>query len=241
MATCAIVPCYNVDALCGPIVNETAQFVDHVIAVNDGSTDQTAAVLAETRSEVLTHARNRGKGAALLTAFHAVLDDPRYEDVDMIVTLDGDGQHQPREIFRLKEFFRGEAPCMVIGSRNVLRADIKFRRRFGNWLSTYFIGIACRQPIPDTQSGFRLFTREGLRDVLPYLHAGRYETETEFLIAASRLGYQVISAPITTIYNPEAERTSNFGPVRDTVRVAKVMLYYLLVKPYRKWHADRTW
>ena len=50
-----------------------------------------------------------------------------------------------------------------------------------------------------------------------------------------------MNAPVTTIYNPAAERTSNFGPLRDTVRVARVMLYYLLVKPYRKWHEERAW
>ena len=76
-------------------------------------------------------------------------------------------------------------------------------------------------------------------EILPYLTAGRYETETQFLIAAARLGYQVVNAPVTTIYNPAAERTSNFGPLRDTVRVARVMLYYLLVKPYRKWHTPQ--
>lgn len=241
MATCAVIPCYNVGTLCGPVVQETAQYVDHVLVVDDGSTDDTAAVVRETPARVITHARNRGKGAALITAFNTIASDPAYADVDMVVTLDGDGQHQPRELFKLREYFRGEEKCIVIGSRNVLRSDIKFRRRFGNWISTYFISIACRQPISDTQSGFRLFTRETMLAVMPYLRPGRYETETAFLIAASRIGYRVVGAPISTIYNPAAEHASHFGPLRDTARIAKVMLYYLLIKPYRKWHEDRTW
>ncbi len=240
MATCAVIPCYNVGDLCEPIIQETAQYVDRVLVVDDGSTDATAAVLSGTPAHVITHERNQGKGAALLSAFRTIATDPAYADVDMVVTLDADGQHQPRELFKLQQYYRGEVKCVVIGSRNVLRSDIKFRRRFGNWLSTYLISIACRQPISDTQSGFRLFTRETMEAILPYLRAGRYETETAFLIVASRLGYQIIGAPISTIYNPDAERASNFGPVRDSLRVGKVVWYYLLVKPYRKWHAERA-
>lgn len=240
MGTCAVIPCYNVGELCQPVIEETARYVDKVLVVDDGSTDGlTAQAIAETNAHVVRHPENRGKGAALLTAFTTLAEDPTFEDVDLVITLDGDGQHRPLEIFKLKQFFNGELKSIVIGSRNVLRPDIKFRRRLGNWLSTYFISIACRQPIPDTQSGFRLFTRDAMLDILPYLREGRYETETEFLIVASRLGYQMVTCPVSTIYNPAAEATSNFAPLRDTARVARVMLYYLLVKPYRKWHVSR--
>jgi len=228
MKTCAIIPCYNVGDLCVPVIEQTDKLVDKILAVDDGSTDGTPEHLASTGVAILTHERNAGKGAALITAFEHVLKSPEYGEYDAILTIDGDGQHDPEEIPGLLEAYRREPDSVVVGTREVDRPDIKWRRRWGNIISRYFISKACGQYIPDTQSGFRVFSRELLREILPGLGPGRYETETAFLILAARAGRKMVPATISTIYTDEAEQVSSFDPFLDTYLVFKVVAKSIL-------------
>ncbi len=228
MKICAVLPCYNVGDLCVPVIEQTTGFVDKILAVDDGSTDDTPKHLARTGVATLTHKQNAGKGVALITAFNHILDDPEYEEYDSILTIDGDGQHKPQEIPALIEAYAREPDSLVVGTREVDRPDIKRRRRWGNITSRYFISWACGQYIPDTQSGFRIFSRELLTRILPGLGPGRYETETAFLILAARAGRRIVPAPISTIYTEEAEQVSSFNPYLDTYLVFKVVAKSIL-------------
>jgi glycosyltransferase involved in cell wall biosynthesis len=228
MKACAIVPCYNVGALCVPVIEQTRNFVDGIIAVDDGSTDDTALHLAKTHAEVLKHERNAGKGAALLTAFNHFIISKTYADFDTVLTIDADGQHNPKEIRLLLDAFVANPDCVVVGTREVDRSDIKFRRRLGNILSRYFISKVCRQYVPDTQSGFRVFSRGLLQKIMPGLIPGRYEMETAFLIRAARAGYRIVPVTVSTIYTDAAERVSSFNPYLDTYLVFKVVAKSIL-------------
>jgi glycosyltransferase involved in cell wall biosynthesis len=228
MKTCAVVPCYNVGSLCVPVIEQTQKYVDRVIAIDDGSTDDTASHLAATAAEILTHKKNAGKGAALLTAFRHILTEPQCKDYQLIITIDGDGQHNPEEIDALLNKCSADPNCIVVGTREVNRPDIALRRRLGNILSRYFISKVCGQYIPDTQSGFRVFPRELLRKILPRLQPGRYEMETAFLILAARAGYKIVSHEISTIYTEDSNRVSSFNPYLDTYLVFKVVLKSIL-------------
>ena len=228
MKICAVLPCYNVGDLCVPVIEQTTEFVDKILAVDDGSTDDTPKHLAKTGVATLTHKQNEGKGVALITAFNHILDDPEYEVYDAILTIDGDGQHEPQEIPALIEAYKREPGSLVVGTREIDRPDIKRRRRWGNITSRYFISKACGQYIPDTQSGFRIFSRELLATILPGLGPGRYETETAFLILAARAGRKIVPAPISTIYTEEAEQVSSFNPYLDSYLVFKVVAKSIL-------------
>jgi glycosyltransferase involved in cell wall biosynthesis len=230
MKTCAIIPCYNVGALCVPVMERTRQFVDKLIAVDDGSTDDTPQHLSATGATVLTHEHNAGKGVALITAFRHFLESPECRDYGSVLTIDGDGQHDPSEIGLLLDAHAADPDSVVVGTREVDRPDIKFRRRWGNILSRYFISKACGQYIPDTQSGFRVFSREVLREVMPHLRPGRYETETAFLILVARAGRRIVPVAISTIYTDEAERVSSFDPYLDTYLVFKVVAKSILFR-----------
>jgi glycosyltransferase involved in cell wall biosynthesis len=214
--------------LCVPVIEQTRTSVDTVLAVDDGSTDDTGRHLASTGIRVLTHEQNRGKGAALLTAFRHVLDDPDFAEYNALLTIDGDGQHNPQEIGPLLTAYEAAPDSVVIGTREVDRPDIKWRRRWGNILSRYFISKACGQYIPDTQSGYRVFSRELVQKILPGLGPGRYETETAFLILAARAGHRIVPVGISTIYTDEAERVSSFDPFLDTYLVFKVVAKSIL-------------
>jgi glycosyltransferase involved in cell wall biosynthesis len=228
MKTCAVMPCYNVGDLCIPVIEQTRRLVDTILAVDDGSTDDTGLHLASTGVPIISHLQNAGKGAALITAFRHILESPEYKDYDSILTIDGDGQHNPKEIRQLLDAYATDPNSVIVGTREVDRRDIKFRRRWGNIISRYFISKACGQYIPDTQSGFRVFSRDVLRKVLPGLGPGRYETETAFLILAARGGHRITPVSISTIYTDEAESVSSFNPYLDTYLVFKVVAKSIL-------------
>jgi len=228
MKTCAIIPCYNVGDLCVPVIEQTREFVDCILAVDDGSTDNTPRHLSSTGVAILTHKQNAGKGAALLTAFNHILQSSEYEQYDLLLTIDGDGQHDPKEIRQLLAAYSAAPDSVIVGTREVDRPDIMFRRRLGNRISRYFISKACGQYIPDTQSGFRVFSREVLQKILPGLGPGRYETETAFLILAARAGHKIVAANISTIYTDEAESVSSFNPFLDSYLVFKVVAKSIL-------------
>ncbi len=213
-----------------PVIEQTRNFVDSIIAVDDGSTDDTAVHLARTEAKVLTHEHNAGKGAALFTAFRYFVASAEYAGFDTLLTIDADGQHNPQEISKLLDAYAAQPDCVVVGTREVNRSDIKFRRRLGNIVSRYFISKACGQYIPDTQSGFRVFSRGLLQKIMPGLNPGRYEMETAFLILAARAGHRIVPVTVSTIYTDAAERVSSFDPYLDTYLVFKVVAKSILFR-----------
>ena len=107
----AIVPAYNEEIAIGSVVIRTSEFVDRVIVVDDGSTDNTAYIAEKAGAEVIKHPHNQGKGAALKTGFQVM------HETDIFLTIDGDGQHNPQEIpLLIKPIVDGEAD-LVNGSR----------------------------------------------------------------------------------------------------------------------------
>jgi len=184
-----------------------------VLAVDDGSTDSTGAHLATSGVPVLTHAANRGKGAALLTAFRWALE----RGYASVLTLDGDGQHDPADIPALL----GAAvdADLVIGVREMSRQAAPLRSWLGNALSGRAFAWLSHTGIRDCQSGYRVYSSRFLTRVLPHLRPGRYETEMELLLYAARNGFRLGAVPVRTIYDEQSRRLSHFDPCGDTLRV----------------------
>ena len=133
----ACIPALNEELSIGFILSQTKKFVSEIFVCDDGSTDNTASQAATLGAYVISHPKNLGKGAALKTLFNAV--EPLNPDV--VVIIDGDGQHNPNEIPKLVEpVLQGEAD-FVIGSRflDIKSVNLPLYRRFGirvlNWLS----------------------------------------------------------------------------------------------------------
>jgi len=149
----AIVPAYNEELTIGSVVISASEFVDHVIVVDDGSTDHTAEIAEIAGAEVIKHPQNRGKGAALKTGFEAV------KDADIIVTIDGDGQHNPREIPLLVKPIADGQTDMVNGSRYLDKKSngTPAYRRIGQTVLDKTTNINSGLKITDSQSGFRAF------------------------------------------------------------------------------------
>jgi N-acetyl-1-D-myo-inositol-2-amino-2-deoxy-alpha-D-glucopyranoside deacetylase len=225
---CAVIPCFNVAAVCGPVISAAARFVDRVVAVDDGSTDGTAAVLATLarelapRVEVLTLQPNHGKGAALLVGmWHALA----CADTDVLVTLDADGQHRALDIPALVDACRNGGQ-FIVGQRQG-GGDAPLRSRAGNAATRYALGALLPGCPADTQSGFRAFDRRFIEAVLPHIVPGRYETEIEMLVLALKFRCRVVTVPIPRIYL-DGNRGSHFRPVADSLRIYHRLLSTLL-------------
>jgi glycosyltransferase involved in cell wall biosynthesis len=212
----AVIPAFNEAARVGEVVAKARPHVREVVLIDDGSSDQTAAVAASAGATVVRHDQNRGKGAAIVTGLNYFAQSTaRYA-----VFLDADGQHDPAEI---PAFIRvaGEAD-VVVGTRMRDTKRMPFLRKCTNEFTSWLTGRLARQRIPDSQCGYRLVSRA----VLPSLKLSttRFETETEMLIQAGRAGHRIASVPVRTIY--VVGRESHIRPWQDTVRFFKLAKKY---------------
>jgi glycosyltransferase involved in cell wall biosynthesis len=217
------IPAYNAGARLDQVLTALSEHQRDLVMVDDGSTDETGQIARTAGVQVLAHAQNRGKGAALRTGF-AYLSERGY---DWIVTLDADGQHDPGDIPKLLATARaadeqGLDWGLIIGSRFASKELIPAYRYYPNRVGQLFLQWLTGQPIEDTQSGFRVYRTELLRKV--ELTSERFALETEVILKIARLGNRILFAPITTIYGEDERRTTNFRPVLDTYRIALVVL-----------------
>ena len=224
----AVIPAYQDEKHIGDIVRRTRERLDHVLVIDDGSSDQTAQRAREAGAEVIVHDENRGKGEAIKTGLGRWLAaaGPSGGGLDREVTwvslLDSDGQHLPEEIDRfMAAAVSATQPTFFIGNRMSNLTGMPFIRRVVNRYMSKRISRLCGQKIPDTQCGFRMLNRQ----LIPELLGGgdRFDYETEVLIIASRKGYEIESVPITTVYS---DQVSKIRPLRDAIRFFKLMWRY---------------
>jgi glycosyltransferase involved in cell wall biosynthesis len=216
--TAAVIPAYQDEKHIGDIVRRTRERLDHVIVIDDGSSDQTAQRAREAGAEVIVHDENRGKGEALKTGLGHWLD----REVTWVSLLDSDGQHLPEEIDRfMAAAAAATRPSFFIGNRMNDLAGMPFVRRIVNRYMSRRISRVCGQEIPDTQCGFRMLDRQLIPELLGGGH--RFDYETEVLIIAGRKGYRIESVPITTVYT---DQVSKIHPLRDAIRFFKMMWRY---------------
>jgi glycosyltransferase involved in cell wall biosynthesis len=214
----ALIPAYNEATRVGEVVAKTREHVDEVVVIDDGSADDTTAVAEKAGATVLRHEQNRGKGGAIATA----LDYFGRSDAEFAILLDADGQHDPAEIRRFVDAAQTKKADVVVGTRMSDVRDMPRVRLWTNQFTSWVTGKLARQEIPDSQCGFRLLRRSVLKDLK--FSTARFETETEMLIQAGRVGHKIVSVPIRTIY--EVGRTSRIHPWRDTVRFFKLVGKY---------------
>ena len=230
--TAAVIPAYQDEKHIGDIAQRTRERLDHVLVVDDGSTDHTAQRAREAGAEVIVHDQNRGKGEALKTGLAHWLRLPDRSgsgqdgQIAWVVLLDSDGQHLPEEIDRfLLAAADAARPTFFIGNRMNDVARMPFVRRLVNRYMSRRISRVCRQKIPDTQCGFRMLDRQLIPELLGGGH--RFDYDTEVLIIASRKGYRIESVPITTVYS---DQVSKIHPVRDAIRFFKLMWRYKAIR-----------
>jgi glycosyltransferase involved in cell wall biosynthesis len=185
--------------------------------VDDGSPDATGARAREAGAEVIVHAQNAGKGAAIQTGLRELVS----RGYDYAVILDGDGQHLPEEIPRFLEIAGREHTKLLVGNRMEDTRSMPLVRMLTNRFMSAQVSLLCGQRVADTQCGFRMVHR----DLAPILlgRTGRFDFETEMLILTAWSGERISSVPISTVYG---EETSSIRPGRDTIRFLQLMARY---------------
>lgn len=218
-----VIPAYNESATIAPLVREALRYFP-VIVVDDGSADDTAAQVAETGATLVRHPQNRGKAAALWTGMQRALE----LGAETVITLDGDGQHEPQDAPRLAEAAQAQPRAVVVAARLRNREATPPLRLFGNRFANFWISWASAQPIRDSQSGYRAYPASLLRQLEPKVARERsFVFESEILIEAGWRGYRVHDITIEALY-PEARRKSHYRPTLDTVRIVRMVAGRLL-------------
>jgi glycosyltransferase involved in cell wall biosynthesis len=176
----AIIPAYCEERFIGRVVRQVLQYVQTVLVVDDGSSDNTAAEAEAAGAKVIRHATNLGKGAALKTGLEYAVS----VGAAFYLFLDGDGQHDPSEIPAFFEAMNCSNAHLAVGNRMRNLEQMPLIRRWTNQFMSWQIGRICKTPIPDSQCGFRLARKE----LLPVLMApsNRFEFESESIILAAR-------------------------------------------------------
>lgn len=205
----ACIAAYNEEKTVGKLILELEKYVNKIVVVDDGSKDTTRLIASRLGAQVISHERNLGKGAALKTAFNFV----KTLKCDIIVTIDGDGQHDPRDIPALIEpLIRGEVD-VVIGSRYADGAndEAPLYRKFGLKILNYLSRKATKTSVNDTQSGFRAYTTKAL-SLLGLQEYNGYSVETEQLKILAANKVRITELPINVKYRG-LEKTSKMSPL----------------------------
>ena len=217
---CVVVPGYNEGKRIGDVVRGIREHCPDVVVVDDGSSDDTVSEAEAAGAHVVRHDRNRGKGVALESGFRYAIE----EKYDFVVTMDGDGQHDPADVpILVEEYVRSGKP-VIIGSRMARPENMPLKRRLTNRFMSWLLSREMKQWVPDTQSGFRLYRS----DVLELLgtESGGFAAESECLLRLAGNGVQIGSAPIKVIYGDEVSKIS---PLKDAFRFFRML---------RKWRRD---
>jgi len=221
----AIIPAFRAAATIEAVITGTRGVLGSVLVVDDGSPDETGVRAAAAGAEVLRLEPNQGKGAALAAGMRLLAG----RGVTHALTLDADGQHLPSEIPLLLAASDADPSAIVVGIRQKQGFAIRRAARVGNWVADRAMRWIAGRPVPDTQSGFRVYP------VAATLALGvrgtRYDFETEVLLRAARQGVPLVGVPVAVHYPPIAERVSHYRPWVDTLRIIRTVLRLLLAGP----------
>lgn len=199
----AAIPAFNEERTIAKLVLETQKYVDVVLVCDDGSTDMTAEITEQMGAHVIRHDRNLGYGAALKTLFTVA----RELNADVLVTLDGDGQHDPHEIPVLVESVLENKADIVLGSRFLgsVETCAPRYRRWGIRLISRLASVASNYRFVDAQCGFRVYGRKAL-NALDLVENGM-GSSVEILLKAKKQGLTVAEVSATCEYG-DLDRTS---------------------------------
>ena len=209
---CAVIPFYNESKNIEEIIKNTLNYVDFVIAVNDGSTDDSCSKIPHDKNIFLiTYPDNRGKGFALNQGFKESIS----RQFEITITLDADFQHSPKLIPDLINALNSFD--IVIGNRLTDFQKMPMHRIASNKLTSFFLSLKTRQKLLDTQCGFRAYKTKILESILPSNNG--FDAESQILVNAARHNYKIGFVKIPTIYGNEKSKMKSLQTIAGFIKV----------------------
>lgn len=242
MKIIAVIPCYNEQDFVGDVVRACKRHVNDVIVSDDASTDDTIHAATTAGGHVIkvsSAGTGRGAGACTKRGIDKALD----EGADIIVTLDGDGQHDPNDIPTLMAPIAENKADMVIGSRFLVNGyKIKRYRKLGIDAITRVLNFGASTKVVDGQSCFRAFSRRVLEQI--EITENRFSFSVEVPIKARAAGFRITEVPVRCIYHDNHNSNSTINPIRHGIPVllntAKWRLWELRHKSTKQEEDNRT-
>lgn len=195
----AVVPAYNEEPTVTAVLNALAPLADQLIVVDDGSTDQTRARINDWLSshdghsvELLSFDQNRGMSDAYYLAFTTLrqrLQGGELHADDLVCTIDADGQHDLAVLDRLVQITRDERLDALLAQRDL--GDYPPYKQLGNLVMSAWATLWAGLPLPDVESGYRVFRLGALAHALDYYRGYKYSETVEVAVVLARLGYRV--------------------------------------------------
>ena len=209
---CAVIPFYNEERTIKKIIEETLNYIDLIICIDDGSNDGSLNKVPEKENIlVLKNNVNRGKGYSLKRGFEKSIEsNTRYT-----ITLDADLQHLPEYIPAFIE--KLNSSDMVIGNRMDNLHKMPFQRRMSNIITSKLLSVKTKMKIFDSQCGYRGFRTEILNLILPTFDG--FEAESEMIVKATNNNLRIDFISIPTIYGSEESKMRPFQTIKGFIKV----------------------
>lgn len=231
LSVCVIIPTYNNAQTLGKVLEGVQRYTRKIIVVNDGSTDSTANILRSFNAiTVIEYGDNQGKGYALRQGFAKAVK----LGFEYAITIDSDGQHYPEDLIQFKEKLQSNPGSLIIGARNMDQSSVPGKSSFGNKFSNFWYQVETGLKMNDTQSGYRLYPVQRLKDIRFFTR--KFEFEIEVLVRAAWNDIPVTEVPVRVYYPEKEKRISHFRPFRDFTRISilntfLVAITFLYIKP----------
>lgn len=229
-----IIPAYNEQATIESLIERVLQqHPTQLLVVNDASSDNTAAVLQAMAAKLPAHAasfqsihntENLGKAGSLWRGFEQAIR----QQMDVVVTIDGDGQHRPEDIPALLEKHLKQPNRLIIGARERNLKTQPLGRFLANRFANFWISWASGYGVHDSQSGFRLYPVALLKTIAGLKHSEGFVFESEVIIEAAWQGFYTSVVTIPTIYHKN-RRASHFKPWQDIKKITQMVARRLLI------------
>ena len=210
-----LIPAYNASSTLLDVIDGVKKQLPYhkILIINDGSSDQTEQLVHDSRAHIISHSKNKGKGAAILTGLTAL------KNSEWVICMDADLQHDPEDLIRFKDSILSDQFDVIVGYRKRSETSMPFSRQFSNRITSELLGFRLQCEIKDAQCGFRAIRLSAVPDY-EWTESG-YMFETEFLLRSvfekKRIGW----VPVKTIYNGSK---SHIRPLADTIKF--VILYF---------------
>ncbi len=210
-----LIPTYNNATTIAQVIASVQAYTNRILVVNDGSTDNTAEILAAQQGiAMVSYPKNKGKGYALRQGFKYLQSlGARY-----VITIDSDGQHKPSDLIHFIENIEKHPAAIMMGARDMQQANVPGKSSFGNKFSNFWFKLQTGIDMPDTQTGYRLYPLYLMKDIS--LFTNKYELEIEVIVKSAWRGIEVVAVPIDVYYPTKEERISHFRPFKDFSRIS---------------------